>query len=63
MMGRYAGITRADLFDQHDFFMERARKAAKLSGRIEALKKAGTTRRMIMHDPTLREWVLRSKAA
>lgn len=58
MMTRYAGITRADLFDQHDFFMERARKATTRAAKAEAIKKAGTTRRMIAHDPTLREWVL-----
>lgn len=62
MMTRYGPITRSDLLDQHDFFMERARTAAKLSARIEALKKAATTRRMIAHDPTLRNLVLRSAA-
>lgn len=37
----------SSLYLQHQFFMERARTAEKLATRIEAIKKAGTTRQ---HD-------------
>lgn len=63
MIGRYGQITRADLLDQHDFFMERAKQATTRAEKAEAIKKAGTTRRMLAHDPTLRNWILRSNAA
>lgn len=59
MMARYGQITREGLLEQHRFFIERARTAQSQGSRVEALKKAATTRRMIAKDPTLREWVIR----
>lgn len=62
MMARYGPITRENLIDQHQFFMERARTAQSQGHRIEQLKKAATTRRMIAKDPSLRNLVFRSVA-